>query len=980
MQPTFDPNTGQIIYGQDDNGNNITTMPGSPPTLELMPDGADPYIWEIEQRQKQQYQSGLAAANKESQKEQPFISGAIVGDLAKTAVNLPTGFATDLVDLGLGVVDVGRAAASSAGIGDFGWDQVFDDRDNPLTQFRRQTVGTMDTGLGSLVNQVGRLGFDFVGFKWVYKAPIVAQRVQRIARMVDRLSDIKGIKGIKNATRASRAVDAANTARRQKRLAKIGGDAAKRGLRNDYLAATYKQLAGVPEATSWWKQTQNAASAWAKSKVTFKSLSETLAWDLFLAFNVMGEGDDEMDETLFDFAQDLGFDNGLTLDPMDSGISRKLKGMLDGTLTAGIGGAFVDFYRIGRFSKQVKKASKSERKRLIDAFSAEADELGRSVAEVAEAERKFSSAVRRGTVDPNSSLQQMLQQMEGRVAVGPQTLDDYAQLDFSPYRTPVGGDPTASGRQSFRQFGDPESPVQQSLAQMEGVASDVRSPANFNARRLEQDPGLLPDDPARNNPFERVQFARNSIDRAERTEAEAIQNLKTLDQAQPQKPEIQDATPLGTVMRRVREAEPTLSPIGMRAYARQMIDAGFTPAQVERAVLQALPRKNVDLVEYAQLGTYVNRYGVVDAVDGLIGDFIYRKGLREGWAGVTPSGEKFFNRSKAVAADQTDLVMRQAEALDELRAIKQRDDMQKLRAQELADEAAAAAQDAKMKSNRLQPVLEDQPVAGLTDEEKMARNRLQPGEVPIDADQTAQLAEAELADPALRNAEVDATNAELNNQALTDEELSRAAQSVTATDPDVQVREMLGIDPSSIKAEIEKAPDGRGWFVITPSGEQLGERFTTKRAAQRKADAETRRLRQDVQSRAQQQADDATDQIVEVAAFNPARDSDLPTKVKLTKPQIMELIKYPNFRPIFDQFGVNKKTYEFTQSDLNEFIDGARAMIAAGVDKPRARMLNRLIDKFDVAVKQLEPEVRQAREVDSILAQNKKFADHGDYC
>ena len=397
-------------------------------------------------------------------------------------------------------------------------------------------------------------------------------------------------------------------------------------------------------------------------------------------------------------------------------------------------------------------------------------------------------------------------------------------------------------------------------------------------------------------------------------------------------------------------------------------------------MLQALPRKNVDLVEYAQLGTYVNQYGVVDAVDGLIGDFIYRKGLREGWAGVTPSGEKFFNRSKAVAADQTDLVMRQAEALDELRAIKQRDDMQKLRAQELADEAAAAAQDAKLKSNRLQPVLEDQPVAGLTDEQKMARNRLQPGEVPIDADQTAQLAEAELADPALRNAEVDATNAELNNQALTDEELSRAAQSVTATDPDVQVREMLGIDPSSIKAEIEKSPDGRGWIVINPSGEQLGERFTTKRAAQRKADAETRRLRQDVQSRAQQQADDATDQIVELAPSNPARDSDLPTKVKLTKPQIMELIKYPNFRPIFDQFGVNKKTYEFTQSDLNEFIDGARAMIAAGVDKPRARMLNRLIDKFDVAVKQLEPEVRQAREVDSILAQNKKFADHGDYC
>jgi hypothetical protein len=285
--------------------------------------------------------------------------------------------------------------------------------------------------------------------------------------------------------------------------------------------------------------------------------------------------------------------------------------------------------------------------------------------------------------------------------------------------------------------------------------------------------------------------------------------------------------------------------------------------------------------------------------------------------------------------------------------------------------------------------------------EQMRGNRLQPfgeqpADVPVDVNQAGELADAEAVrargieadealarsglDPAVNNAEVDAVNAGLNADALAAEDIARYADEVTSTDPDSQVRELLGLDPDAIEVTVEKAPSGRGWVVIDPSGEQVGEQFATKRAATRKADAEKKRLRTDMQKRAQQVADDESGSVFDINVYDPARDSDLTASVKLTKPQINELIKYPNFRPIFDQFGVSKKTYEFTQGDLNDFIDGARAMIASGVDGRRARMLKTLIDKFETPVKLLEPEVRRQRTIDSMLAETKQFTDHGDYC
>lgn len=987
MQPTFDPATGQIVYGQDENGQDVTQLP-TVETPDSMPLGADPYIWQSEQYQKQQRQQEIQKTQGLLAEDKPFISGATFGDLGKMIVNLPVGFATDLVDLGTGVVDASRAvAAKNLGVGEFAWDQVFDDSDNPLTRWRRSGVGKMDTGLGEITNQLGRLAFDFVGFKWVYKAPIIPARLQKIKRLggvlqarramsiEDVVNKVPKFNRMKRGAAAAK-LDRADKLGRVNARSEAATTAVKIAQKNDYLASTFADIAKIPDAAGFWKNTQRSLNAYAKSKLNIRTLSETFAWDVFLAFNVMGEGDDDMDETLFDFAQDLGFENGLTIDPLETGISRKAKGMLEGVLTAGIGGAFVDLWRIRSFSKQIKNASGAERKRLLNAFASEADGLGRSVAEVATAEERFRGAVNSGAIDPNSSVQQLLGRMEQRTQFGP----NMAELtDFNPYTQRMGGIDSFEGARRFAAYGDAGSELQQSLAQMDGLASDVRAPANFNERLRSPSPP----DPV-DRPFKRLENERQFVDRAERAEAEAYREVQRLSEEsfrvnQPQQPVIQDATPTDTVMRRVRAAEPTFSPIGMRAYAKQMINAGFTPAQVEQAVLNALPRQRVDLIEYAKLGTYVNELGVVDAVDGMIGEYIYKRGLKEGWAGVTENGDKYFIRSQAYEADLSGLLDKQARSLDELRAIKS-DVSQRARAQELADDAATAEMDAKMKSNRLQPVLKDQPEADLTDAEKMRRARLQPGEVPIDPEQSRQLAEAELADPAVQNAEIEATNNALTADALSSEELTRAADEVTADEPDQLVREVLGEDPDAVDVRVEKAETGRGWIVIDPSGEQLGEKFATKRAAQKKANAEKTRIQDQLRANAQQRVDDATGEVMEVVAYNPARDSNITGKVKLTQPQINELIKYPNFRPIFDQFGVSKKTYSFTQGDMNDFVDGARAMIAAGVDKRRAQMLRKLIDKFDTAAKLIEDQVRPIREADSIMDQNKRFLDHGDYC
>ena len=81
-----------------------------------------------------------------------------------------------------------------------------------------------------------------------------------------------------------------------------------------------------------------------------------------------------------------------------------------------------------------------------------------------------------------------------------------------------------------------------------------------------------------------------------------------------------------------------------------------------------------------------------------------------------------------------------------------------------------------------------------------------------------------------------------------------------------------------------------------------------------------------------------------------------------------------------DEATGGKKTYDFTQAELATYVDGFKAMLQAGVDAPRARVLRNLIDKFDTALKVMAPEVRANRTTNRLLEDMESLVTKGEVC
>ena len=93
-------------------------------------------------------------------------------------------------------------------------------------------------------------------------------------------------------------------------------------------------------------------------KIAIRTVGEALAWDAFVAFNMAGEGNDEFDEGFSNFLVDSGMGwaeavgSPLATTADDNAITRKAKGMLEGTLMGGlILNPLFDMWRLRRFSK-----------------------------------------------------------------------------------------------------------------------------------------------------------------------------------------------------------------------------------------------------------------------------------------------------------------------------------------------------------------------------------------------------------------------------------------------------------------------------------------------------------------------------------------------------------------------------------------------------------------------------------------------------
>lgn len=916
MTASWDPNLNTLVYGEDDAGNKITDpsellgeVPVMPPEREEGESGFE-YRTRLKRDAERAAFEQSAAEAVTAADDKPFISDKTFTDVGKAALNVVPAFATDVVDLALTGADlVAETARSTFDPNyDFSWRNIGDDSDNPLTVWRRNTFvpGGFDTKAGEMTNLVLRLGGDAIGFKWLFKAPVIANRFKKLAQLTGLAQDLTKTRRIASVARVAKGA--------QKRSA--FANAARRASKYDYLDDTFAAISKMDNAkdlTAWWKNAVNGARVYTKNKyLNPKTMAETIAWDMFAAFNVMGEGDDFMDETIFDFAAEIGINNPAKSDPLDSALWRKAKGMLDASLVGLAGGGIVDLIRIKRFQGAIKKAKPAQRKELVKALEANAEEIGRGIA---------------GLLPPAG--------MTGgaRREVATQFLD---QLD--------------NNRQQIDEFG---------RIQADAVANTQRAlDAKAAAADAEYLDGLRTKQPIAGALPPGVRGG--DLATTPKGPAGLLPSSSQIPEGMPNP--FADGEGFIAQGVRVRAAEPTISAIGIRRFSREMIAAGYTPQQVQKAIVSSLPRKRVDLLEYMDQGLAITDEGVINAADSVWANYITELGIDEGWARIDRlTGEVRFIRSAAAAADQSALITKQAQALDELQA---------LAYQKQQDEAMQAA---RLDRDQIAPqeTAVDSQQAGQLAEDEFARNR------GIEVDQA--LANSGL-DPAVRDAEINVVDAKLNADALSQEELARAVTEVTSPNPDEQVRELLGVNPDEVDVIIEKAPDGRGWVVTGPSGEQLGERFATKRAAQRKAKAEASRLKSDLQKRAQQIAEDRAGAVADFNKFDAARDPSLTGSVKLTQPQLNELIaNHPLFKDVLDLAG-SKKTYELSQEMMDAFVNDARSLLAYGVDGRRARLLKTLMDKFDTAVKLLEPEARVRREVDSIIDQNNSYLDHGDYC
>ena len=189
------------------------------------------------------------------------------------------------------------------------------------------------------------------------------------------------------------------------------------------------------------------------------------------------------------------------------------------------------------------------------------------------------------------------------------------------------------------------------------------------------------------------------------------------------------------------------------------------------------------------------------------------------------------------------------------------------------------------------------------------------------------------------------------------------------------IRDQLRVDPlqADESVTVVKAETGRGWEVYDQDGElyQNG-RFTTKRAAEKFAAKQRKALKDDLAKRAQQVADDDAGELIEYGTMEFARDGDLLGDVNITGPQLKALQEL-GIEGLPEKAG--KAT--FTQAQMSDIVSQAMQASATG---NKGRVLNRIIENFDVAVRELEPQVRIQRQSQKLIEQTKRVLNHGDYC
>ena len=474
---------------------------------QSMPAGLDPIgkkNWMLQQQAdaaNTMFEQGAAqGGNKPLLAQDP---GQFFDELGNILGNAGTGLVTDYLDLGAGLADVAVQTASLASGGGWDWNQVFNDSDNPWTQWRQSNFEAQ-TSAGQLTSNIVRVGtllltLPKTGIKGLALLPRLAQRVPvvggaagKVTRGLDALDDtLKASRNIRQTTQLTEAAA-------EFKKGTAAAAAAKIGMADDWLGMTFQQISKANQAdevTTWWKSVRDSTKALTqltREKGRVRTVAEALGWDAFAAFLVYGEGDSSFDETLNDMLAEAGLPNIPFLQTRveDTGLIRKFKQMAEGVPTGLLINGLLDMTRVYRYSQAFGKATAEEKEQLIKAFNTEADEIGRGLARLAlpaqigahpDIAARSAKETRlnglRAMVDSEKIAQNYQRDLDVAQLLSNQRMAAEAAGVQPPDRLPTGPwDPTrgpAGLLPEGRVPADFNSPVQNRLAQMEGLASQL---------------------------------------------------------------------------------------------------------------------------------------------------------------------------------------------------------------------------------------------------------------------------------------------------------------------------------------------------------------------------------------------------------------------------------------------------------------------------------------------------------------------------
>lgn len=986
--------------------------------------------WQRDQESKsaqkqfdQQVKSGNAGAKPLLAKD----GGQALEEVGNILGNTVTGLVTDYFDVGAGLADVAVQAGNLATGKGWDWNKVFDDSDNPWTHWRQQNFEA-ETQAGQVVSNVARVASMLLTMpKTALKGIALPFRIANATRLPLAAeaagSAVKRLNAADDFLKAGSKASQATTAAMEGLDFAKGTNAAKaagRAGRNSWLQATYKEIADVPEARTWFQSVGDSVKSLAPGaiakRMTPRNVAEAIGWDAFVAFNVYGEGDDSFDETITDMLSNSGLPHlpFLKTELQDAGVVRKLKQMAEGVATGAALNQVIDMARVYQFSRAFSGASDAEKVKIAQAFQKEAGELGSGLAGLLTASAESLQAGRTAAFEKGARLGALYNQLETE-KIGQRYQNDLltAQLRNNAVAE-VGYDPQLQAQLTQGQGLNP----QQLLANQGMVANSQEAlPGTMPAGLLPEGqvrqlpggaaPGMLPGGPEAKPPgappagllgaggellppVQQVQVA----DVTPRPPAPAVtpQTIRNAFQA--------DAY---DVFKRAQELTFEEGPDGIMRSMSELRDG----------VKRLMPQTRVDALEYFQnFRPQANDLGVIPAADSVWMNFITDRGLSEGWASIDPSTMTVrFNRKFAVELDRGDLAAKQAEAWDELNSLERFK-------QQFADQVAGIeAQKNELLGQMDQMAGEQEGVryqAWLAGREPMNPGSMDPRvQENLAAKETRDAYDQwEAQQTAARAAEPDPASADMERKLVTSaveadqfdaaEELRLSEAELAGMtgnlDDATVVREYLGTTLDSVqRPEVVKAEVGRGWEVYGVDGELIG-KSTTKKAAEKLADGEQRRLRDAVLARARQMEADAADEAMNVATGSPVYESNIVGKIKLTDSQIEAIQKFsPGIQRQMNanwekrtggkawininELGGSQKTFELTQGEMYDIVDGIKALLQTGeIAGPRARVLRNIADKMDTTMKLLEPEARAQRFANDIAADAQRFIDHGDFC